>query len=415
MTTFGFHYFADDLHYRATDLAAWLPELRALNARWLTVVGALNRAIPEPFLNGLRQAEIEPIVHLPAYPTPGADLEGLFTTYARWGVRYVCVFAEPNARSAWPAAEWGKPGLVERFLDLMMPIWDAQTGAGLAPVFPPLQAGGDFWDTAFLEAALAGLQQRGQHDLLKALVFAVNLWTFNRPADWGAGGRRAWPQARPYATPPGAQDQRGFRLYEWHSEIIAARAGEPRPMLCLAGGPRLGDQTDPAQPPTDELRHASCTNSLVQMQADGQFPAHLLNVNFWLLAAPDGAPYAAEAWYRTDGSTLASVNLLKRAAPAPAKRVLRKTGPLAAAGPKPLRHYVLLPTFEWGVSEWHWQAALDYVKVHRPACGFSADEAMQAEHVTIFGNEQGIGADVEAALKRAGCAVERLTPAAPAA
>ncbi len=412
MPSLGFHYFADDLHYRATDQAAWLPELRALGARWLTVIGSLTRAVPEPFLNALRQAAIEPIVHIPAYPAPTQDLEGLFTTYARWGVRYVCVFAEPNARAAWPAAEWGKPGLVDRFLELMLPVWQAQAAAGLPPVFPPLRAGGDYWDTAFLEAALAGLQQRGQQALLEEMVFAVNLWTFNRPVDWGAGGLRAWPQAKPYLTPPGAQDQRGFRLFEWYTEIITARVGAARPLLCLAGGPRLGDQTDPLLPAVDDLRHASCTNDLMRLLTDGGLPAHLLNINFWLLAAPEAGPGAAEAWYRADGSTLAAVNLVKRAAASQAKRAGAKTGPAAGSASKALRHYVLLPTFEWGISEWHWRAALDYVKVHRPACGFSAEEAMRAERVTIFGNEQGIGGEVEAALKRAGCDVERLLPAA---
>jgi hypothetical protein len=75
---------------------------------------------------------------------------------------------------------------------------------------------------------------------------------------------------------------------------------------------------------------------------------------------------------------------------------------------KGLRHYVLLPTFEWGVSEFHWHAALDYVRLKRPVCGFSPEEAAQAEHVTIFGNEQGISAEIEQELRRAGCTVERL-------
>lgn len=416
MTTFGFHYIADDLHYRASDLSAWLPELRAMQARWLTVLATPERAIPEPFLQGLRQAEIEPIVHLPAHPgRTTVSLEPLFAAYARWGVRYVSVFSEPNARASWPAADWGRPGLVDRFLDLMTPVWNAQLAAGLPPVFPPLKAGGDFWDTAFLEAALAGLKRRGHTSLLKALVFAVNLWTFNRPTDWGAGGRSAWPHAKPYAAANRAQDQRGFRLFEWHHEIIAAATGESRPMLCLAGGPRLGDQTDPNLPAADELWHASCIQSLLGQQSAGQLPDYLLNVNFWLLAAPtDSGPRSTEAWYRPDGSTLAGVALLKRAA-AQAKHWERRGGPVPAMAPRPLRHYLLLPAFAWGVSDWHWGAALDYVKAHRPVCGFSAEEAARAERVTIFGDEQDIGADVEAALKRAGCSVERLaaSPAQP--
>ena len=70
---------------------------------------------------------------------------------------------------------------------------------------------------------------------------------------------------------------------------------------------------------------------------------------------------------------------------------------------------MLLPVFEWGISEWHWSAALDYVKAHRPVCGFSADEAAQAQRVTILGNEQGISLATEQALRQAGCSVERIS------
>lgn len=414
MTSFGFHYFPDDLHYRATDLNAWLPELRALGARWLTVLGSLTRAIPETFLLGLKQAGIEPIIHIPAMPMrPLApdDLAALFQTYARWGVRYVSVFTEPNTRAAWLPTEWGRTGLVERFLDVMGPVWQAQRAAGLEPVFPALRAGGDYWDTAFLEAALAGLQRRNQTDLLRALTFAVNLWTGNRPLDWGAGGLRAWPLVKPYLTPPGSQDQRGFHLFDWHNEIIEARAGAPRPLLCLAGGPRWGETTDPAFPPLDEVRHASCTDALWQQMNEKRLPANLLNLNFWLLAAPEGSPFAAEAWYRSDGSTLAAVDVLKRRAPAAAPKsgYSPKAAPVTHTAPaKALHHYLLLPTFEWGVSEWHWAAALDFVKAHQPVCGFSLEEAALAQRVTILGNEQGVSAEAESALRQAGCAVERV-------
>ena len=69
MTTIGFHYFPDETHYRQADLQAWLPELVALEARWVTLIGSLTRAVPEPFIRGLIDAGIEPIIHIPAVPT----------------------------------------------------------------------------------------------------------------------------------------------------------------------------------------------------------------------------------------------------------------------------------------------------------------------------------------------------------
>jgi hypothetical protein len=142
----------------------------------------------------------------------------------------------------------------------------------------------------------------------------------------------------------------------------------------------------------------------------------LLNVNFWVLATAEGSPFAGESWYRPDGTILTAVDTLKRLA-GPGQRpdrrrrdegkTLNTATPEALPG-KRLRHYVLLPTFEWGVSEWHWTAALEYINLHRPVCGFSAEEAMQARRVTIVGNEQGVSAAVEADLRQAGCEVERL-------
>jgi hypothetical protein len=407
MTALGFHYFPDDTHYRAADLQAWLPELKALGAQWLTVVGSLSRAVPEPFIQGLKGAGIEPIIHIPSTPIraiDGAALQPLLATYARWGVRYVSLFSEPNARSAWARAEWGKTALIDRFLEISIPVFQAQADVGLEPVFPALKAGGDYWDTAFLEASLAGLARRGQTELARQLTFAVNLWTFNRPVSWGAGGLRRWPQARPYLTPLGVEDQRGFHLFDWYNEIIEARTGELRPLLCLAGGPCLGDQTDGALPPIDEARHASCTHEVAQMISANALPVNVKNVNFWLLAAPEASPFAHQAWYRADGSTLPAVDALRRLAEQNRRPKSASSGPA-----KTLQHYLLLPTFEWGVSEWHWNAALDYVKAHRPLCGFSPEEAAQAQRVTLFGNEQGISREVEAALRRAGCVVERVS------
>ena len=279
-------------------------------------------------------------------------------------------------------------------------------------MFPALKAGGDYWDTGFLEAALSGLSRRQKGDLAKQLVFAVNLWTFNRPVNWGEGGLKRWPEAKPYLTPPGTQDQQGFHLIDWYDEIIRDRLGEARPFLCLSGGPRPGDQTDKNFLPLDELRHESCIREIMQAQANGALLPNLLNINYWLLAASDDSPFAREAWYRSDGTVLPAVEMLKQRMQVESKACkalgAQAGAPAEGLSHKPIRHYLLLPAFEWGVSEWHWNAALDYVKAFRPACGFSAEEAAQAQRVTIVGNEQGVSRDAENMLRLAGCAVERV-------
>jgi hypothetical protein len=68
MTTLGFHYFPDETHYRRADLQAWLPELEAIGARWLTVIGSLTRAVPEPFYAPCSTPASSPLSTCPPCP-----------------------------------------------------------------------------------------------------------------------------------------------------------------------------------------------------------------------------------------------------------------------------------------------------------------------------------------------------------
>ena len=148
----GFYYFPDTTHYRESDLRAWLPELRAVGASWLTLLAPTDRAIPETFIRGLLSAGITPILHfrLPLdKPIPPEKFQLLFESYARWGVDYVVLYDRPNRRKAWSLRDWSQKELVERFLDFYLPLAEAALRNGLTPVFPPLEPGGDYWDTAF--------------------------------------------------------------------------------------------------------------------------------------------------------------------------------------------------------------------------------------------------------------------------
>ncbi len=417
-TGFGFHYFPDEAHYRAADLQKWLPELKALGASWLTLIGSPARAIPESFLRPVIDSGIEPVIHLPVMPLQAVDLEALqvlYQSYARWGARYVVLYDQPNTRAAWQPDEWGREGLIGRFLDLLLPPWQIAQANGLTPVFPPLKQIGDYWDTSFLDTALTLLRQRGQGHLLKDLVFGFYGFTGNRPLEWGTGGPASWPDTRPYNTPPGSQNQGGFRVFEWYADVIRAHLGEPRPLLMLAGGARPGDAGDPNFPPIDESRHASCNSFIAKAMMERTLPAYVTNVSFWLLAADENSPHASAAWRRADGTALPAAEALReltatatQAVKLNEKRLVQKPPAPASFGGRPIYHYLLLPTFEWGGSDWHLLAALDYIRKFQPTCGFSVAEAKVAEHVTIIGGEQGISVDAERALQAAGCKVERV-------
>jgi len=396
----GFHYFPDDQHFTQSDLEAWLPILQSLEARWLVVQAGLGRAVPESFLRSLVSAGIQPIIRIPAQVTrvPEPDLTPVLNSYAAWGVRHVIVFDKPNLRASWAASEWSRPALVERFLDLVLPILLAERASGLVPVLPPLEPGGDYWDTAFLAAIFEGLQRRGQAGLLQELALAVYAYTHRRPLDWGKGGPARWPEARPYHTPEGAQDQRGLRAFDWYAAVADA-AGLPQlPMLVVAGGALPGDGQAGFGPDA----HAEENTSVLRALTTGEIPASITNFAFYLLTAAAGSPEQSAAWFPTLASPRPVVDAFRRALTAKGKQVPGKE--------KPIRHYLLLPSSRGASLLQEWGPLAEFMAAHHPALGFSPLEAQLATRVTLAGDEASIPRPVEEQLIAAGCAVDRFVP-----
>jgi hypothetical protein len=76
---------------------------------------------------------------------------------------------------------------------------------------------------------------------------------------------------------------------------------------------------------------------------------------------------------------------------------------------RPISHYLLLPTYEWGIAEWHLEAIRPFVKKYRPTVGYSVEEAAKAARVTVIGGEQSFPAESLEKLAMAGCLVERIS------
>ena len=395
----GYHYYPDDRHFTQKDLTTWLPILESLGARWLTLRASPERAVPESFLRGLAETGIAPIVHIPARvgSISAADLSPLLTSYGRWGVRHVVVFDRPNQRLPWEASDWGRTLLVERFLDRLVPILQAQRTAGLQPVLPPLEPGGDYWDTAFLGAVLASLARRGQQSLLHDLAIGIYAWTFDKPLDWGAGGPSRWPEARPYHTPQGCQDQIGFHIFDWYSAVAASIASTPLPMLVLAGGAAPSTSKNGLGPDT----HAETNLAIARALAGGDVPDQVVNFAYYLLAADAGTRDQASAWFPAIEEPRPVVAALQRF-----------VGQAAKQPPQPptklLRHYILLPERPGETSVQEWASVGQYALVFRPVVGFSAREARLAQQVTIVGDESAVPSSVEGELRAAGCTVQRV-------
>jgi hypothetical protein len=362
----------------------------------------LDRAVPEAFIRGLSEAGIQTIVRMPAVMAhlAEAELAPVLRSYANWGVQHAVIFDRPNLRRSWPESEWARPALVERFLDLALPTLLAQRAAGLKPTFPPLEPGGDYWDTAFLAAAFEGMIRRGHSGLLHDLALAAFGFTFGRPLEWGKGGPTRWPESQPYHTPQSAQDQRGLRAFEWYASVADAAGAPELPVVVVAGGALSGGGEAGFGPD----KHAEENASIVRALATDEIPSAVSSFSFYLLATTPGHADAGSAWFPSVETPRPVVEAVRRA--------LVAGGKPARGQDKPIRHYLLLPSGPGASLLQEWSSLAEFTSKHRPTVGFSQAEARLAARVTIAGDEAVISRRVEDQLLAAGCAVDRLTPGA---
>lgn len=396
----GFVYYLDDQHYTQADFATWIPILTSLKAKWLVLRASPERAVPEAFVIGLQEMGIQPIIHIPCSigEFNAADISPILTSYSRWGVRHVVFYDRPNQRTNWSAADWGRSGLVERFIDLFLPLLHQQLVAGLNPVLPPLEPGGDYWDTAFLEGVLKSLVRRGETEILNRLTLGVYAWTYGKPIDWGRGGPSRWLESRPYHTPTHSQDQIGFRIFDWYREISSRVLGRELPMLILAGGAvPSGDFSD-----TDSEAHVEQTTSIVRAMSSEDIPPSVLNFAFYHLGASEDPGTSNTAWFPNVEQPLPVVGAVQGI-------VSHSMSEPAGSIRKPLNHYVLVPTLNDEIPIRNWQLIGEFARSKAAVVGFEAREARMAKTVTMIVEDETISESITTELQAAGCKVEHTT------
>ena len=302
-TGIGFHWFPDRYHYERRYFDTFVPELKAMGASWLVVLSDGLNPVPEWFLRGLIEQDIEPVIRVYTQFVAFIDQSGLRQVckhYASLGVHYVHVFNEPNLKMEW--AQWNADRLPVRFMDYLIPCLETMYSVeGIIPVFTPLSPAGDYWDTSFLKEALAVINQRGKKYLYDKMAVGIHNYAFNKPLNYGKGGSTRWTCSRPYQRPPGCEDQTGFYLFEWYDEIIRQRTGRRLPLIGCENGVRLGDADDPRSPAINEALHAERHAAMCQMTMTGELPYYFFNNAFWLLAAEEDNPFVRHSWYRPNG------------------------------------------------------------------------------------------------------------------
>jgi hypothetical protein len=285
-TGIGFHWFPDVFHYHKANFDTFAPILSKLGTSWLLLLSEPAKPVPEFFIKGLLERNIEPIIRVYT-PTVQAinqqDLRQLCQTYANWGVHYIHVFNEPNLENEWATGEWDPKVLPERFMDYLLPCLETMHSIdGIIPLFTPLSPGGNYLDLDFLKAAFDLINARDKRHLLEKMAVGIHNYAFNRPPTWD-------------------RDPLGFRLFQWYDEIIQERVGRSLPQVACENGVRPGEQLTDEYPPIDEERHAQHSVEMCQLLMENQVPGYVFNNAFWLLATDDHQAFREHRWFRDTG------------------------------------------------------------------------------------------------------------------
>ena len=408
----GFHYFQDYDHYQIRDLEIWVPELASLQASWLVLKASSTAAIPEEFITGLIQAGIQPILHFDFKVNSSVrpeDIRVLLSSYSHWGVKHVIFFDRPNTKAAWTDGSWSQGDLVERFLDRYLPFIRLAEQNSLIPVFPPLEPGGDYWDLSFLKKLLQLVQQRRSFDFSSNFHMAVSSQTFDHALDWGKGGQAHWKTPRPYSKVDlGEEDHIGFNTWQWYSDLVSEVLNvSPKFFLFYYGMSRVaGDKLD-TNNSFEQMVDIALALSGDTSNANA-LPDTVLGCCFWLLSATESDPHGKTSYFDAAGKPK------EASIPAYKQKIVQNTkqkqeyavSSRLAEWIYPIDHYLLLPSYDWGIPENTLDRIRPIIRDARPTIGFSVIEATNARKVTVWNENAAFSEHDIQLLREAGCLVE---------
>lgn len=411
----GFHYFQDTMHYLDRDLSQVLPELKSLESRWLLLKSPHTVAIPEEFITGLVADGIQPIVHFDFQVNSGIrpeEIRILLTQYAKWGVKYVIFFDKPNTKTAWMPGTWSQGDLVERFLDRYLPFVRLAEQNGITPVFPPLEPGGDYWDLSFLRKTFQLASQRRTLEFGAKLHMAVSAQSFSHPLDWGHGGETKWRMPRPYAkTEIGEQDHFGINTYQWYAQIAKQTLNSnPNFIMLYMGASNLRTKTM-----DDKLNYDKLIDLVINDEPfeenDFSIDKNVIACLFWLMNTPtkrEKQDTTPTTLFETNNETKPEwIEDLQAKVEETQKQTAEfKVAESLADWVFAIDHYLLLPSYEWGVPVNTLDRVRPIIAESRPTIGFSITEACNARKVTVW-NENGAFTEQDIqTLREAGCIID---------
>lgn len=401
---FGFTYFSSPEYLVNKKIKTWMPVMRELGASVVVIQANFDRAIPEDVFLCARDNHLTPVVQFTS-ELPLArkfnEVAFLLEVYAKWGVNEVIFGEKPNMKYAWPVAGWHYESLVDHFLDRFIPLATQAVRLGLTPVAPPLQPGGDYWDTAFMELFLSGLKRRQMSEILDPLILASFGYTFDKPLDWGRGGPERWSLSRPYQTTKGEQDQLGFHQFEWMQVIGQKATGKRLQTIILdAGNPgNRYSQTD-AGKVFEGIRQIMRVCQGQGLEDENERSGYIgFNdlTRFCAFGLDTINEMMPQSFEPQDLLRLFGGNARSKAGQVEGSDLT-----------KPIKHYLLLPLHKSGVSDAILNKVRPLIKSCHPTIGFSLKEAALAEKVSVYPDQSLFPAKAINQLRNSGSIVKIL-------
>jgi hypothetical protein len=398
-TKIGFQYFTSEEYFTNQYLNVWMPTLRQAGATEVYFSSGFDYAIPEDVIKCAIENDLTPSLHFTTeLPTPqqANEIFFLFDLYAKWGIASVILGKKPNIKESWQITGWQNENLIDQFLNRLIPLVEYSIKVGLKPVLSPLQPGGNFWDTAFMELVMRGLELRRLKEILEQISLASFGYTYNRPLSWGMGGPERWSISKPYSTPKGDEDQLGFHNFEWIQAIGQKIVGKRLPVVILDAGFPASDDLQQYISSVQKILTALGYKERVDLSQNDQIKIdETIEVCAFSL---DSLQEFHKG--RMDVTAFEKIFLIKA--------LQANKCSSEPKGKKPIRHYLLLPKHESGVPDVVLNKVKPFIKKFHPTIGFSLEEAQLASKVSIFPDPLLFSTTEINRLRSAGCVVQVL-------
>ena len=395
----GFHYFPDVEHFNAADSRLWISKLHEINAKWLVINNPQSRAIPEEFIRSFSDAGIYLIINFNEDMRSDIDLSSLNTllnVYGKWGVEYAYLFEKPNLQSTWGDVGWNNHNIVETHLNKFIPFAKLCIENHIKPVFSPLSPGGDYWDLAFLEESLKGLASHSNPKINNNLILSAFGWDWGHSIEWGSGGKKKWPEAKPFHKNKNTQNQQGFRAYEWYLEIAERIFKKKLPIIILeAGIPNDHFKKDPLDTiPTN--KYLMISNLLAEKNVYNPqkpdlllspIPPEVIGCCFFILSAQEEKKFFPYRWFTPTGIPLAPAKALGAIEPSPALKLQKQPAQNKRLNKEfhfKFRRYILFSNSLKQNIPGLLEKLDSYIRKFKPHIGFSKFEASKAAYILII-------------------------------